>query len=338
MDLRMYATTIETLPTGYTLRAPREEDIPAILTLLREADDAEFGQHDDWTAEDIRQDWTTIDPAQDAWLVLTPEGALAGYATVFNQGSGKIFGDGYVYPTQHERGIGTALIHLCETRAREMIDSAPKGARVSIGFGANGLNEEAGALFAHEGYGPIRNFYRMRIDLTEAPAAPVWPEGVTLRTLKTGEEELADQRAVFDAVEEAFADHWGHVPRTFENWIERVNREDFDPTLWFIAEEEGQIAGFSLCRLSVEQGWLNTLGVRRPWRTRGLGMALLLHTFGEFYHRGMPTVVLGVDAQNLTGALRLYERAGMYVSMRFTTYEKELRAGEELATQTLGDE
>ena len=66
-------------------------------------------------------------------------------------------------------------------------------------------------------------------------------------------------------------------------------------------------------------------------------MALLLHTFGEFYRRGQPTVVLGVDAQNLTGALRLYERAGMHVSMRFTTYEKELHAGEELATQTLGD-
>jgi len=334
----MNATTIETLPTDYTLRAPREEDIPAILALLREADDAEFGQHDDWTAEDIRSDWTTIDPAQDAWLVRTPEGALAGYATVFNQGSGKIFGDGYVHPTQHERGIGTALIHLCESRAREMIDSAPEGARVSIGFGANGLNEEAGALFTHEGYAPIRNFYRMRIDMTEPPPAPVWPEGVILRTLKTGEEELADQRAVFEAVEEAFADHWGHVPRTFESWIERAHREDFDPTLWFIAEEDGQIAGFSLCRLSGEQGWLNTLGVRRPWRTRGLGMALLLHTFGEFYRLGMPTVVLGVDAQNLTGALRLYERAGMYVSMRFTTYEKELRAGEELATQTLGDQ
>jgi mycothiol synthase len=333
----MNATTIETLPLGYTLRAPREEDIPGILALLRDADDAEFGQHDDWTAEDIRHDWTTIDPARDAWLVLSPEGALAGYATCFNQGSGKIFGDGYAHPTQHGRGIGTALIRLCESRAREMVATAPEGARVSIGFGANGLNEDASALFTHEGYTPVRNFYRMRIDMAEAPPAPVWPAGVSLRTLATGEGAAADQRAVFDTVEEAFADHWGHVPRQFDEWNERTRREDFDPTLWFIAEEDGQIAGFSLCRLSGEQGWLNTLGVRRPWRQRGLGMALLLHTFGEFYRRGMPTVVLGVDAQNLTGALRLYERAGMHVSMRFTTYEKELRAGEDLATQTLGD-
>jgi mycothiol synthase len=333
----MNATTIETLPTSYTLRAPREEDILAILALLRDSDDAEFGQHDDWTAEDIRHDWTTIDPARDAWLVLTPDGALAGYATVFNQGSGKIFGDGYVHPTQHERGIGTTLIHLCESRAREMVATAPDGARVSIGFGANGLNEEAGALFNHESYTPVRNFYRMRIDMTEAPPAPFWPEGVTVRTLATGEAERADQRAVFEAVEEAFSDHWGHAPRRFEDWIERTRHEDFDPTLWFIAEEDGQIAGFSLCQVSPEAGRLNTLGARRPWRKRGLGMALLLHSFGEFYRRGRPTVVLGVDAQNLTGALRLYERAGMHVAMRFTTYEKELRAGEELATQTLGE-
>jgi len=333
----MNATTIEILPTGYTLRAPREEDIPVVLTLLRETDDAEFGQHDEWTVEDIRHDWTTIDPAQDAWLILTPEGALAGYAAVFNQGHGKIFGDGYVHPTQHERGIGTAMIYLCETRARELVSTAPEGARVSIGFGANGLNEQASELFTYEGYAPIRNFYRMRIDMTEAPEAPVWPEGVTVRTLATGDAALADQRAVFDAVEEAFADHWGHVPRSFENWIERTHREDFDPRLWYIAEEDGQIAGVSLCRQMTDTGFLNTLGVRRPWRKRGLGMALLLHTFGEFYRRGQRTVVLGVDAQNLTGALQLYERAGMHVAMRFTSYEKELRAGAELATQALGD-
>jgi mycothiol synthase len=333
----MNATTIETLPAGYTLRAPRAEDIPAILTLLRECDEAEFGQHDDWTAEDIRKDWTTIDPVLDAWCILTPEGTLAGYATVFNQGHGKIFGDGYVHPTQHERGIGTTIIRLCEARAREMVSTAPEGARVSVGFGINGLNEQARELFANEGYAPIRNFYRMRINITEPPEAPIWPEGVTVRTLATGDERLADQRAVFDAVEEAFADHWGHVPRAFESWIERTHREDFDPSLWYIAEEDGQIAGVSLCLLTSEAGRLNTLGVRRPWRKRGLGMALLLHTFGEFYRRGQPTVVLGVDAQNLTGALRLYERAGMHVAMRFATYEKELRAGEDLATQSLGE-
>jgi ribosomal protein S18 acetylase RimI-like enzyme len=77
--------------------------------------------------------------------------------------------------------------------------------------------------------------------------------------------------------------------------------------------------------------------VRRPWRKRGLGLALLNHSFGEFYRRGYRRVGLGVDAQNLTGALRLYEKAGMRAdpARRFSVYEKELRLGVDLAVETL---
>jgi ribosomal protein S18 acetylase RimI-like enzyme len=66
------------------------------------------------------------------------------------------------------------------------------------------------------------------------------------------------------------------------------------------------------------------LGVRRPWRRRGLGRALLLHAFGEFRRRGFSRSALGVDAESLTGANRLYERAGMHVAARFDIYEKVL--------------
>ncbi|HEV2582694.1 MAG TPA: GNAT family N-acetyltransferase, partial [Ktedonobacteraceae bacterium] len=82
-------------------------------------------------------------------------------------------------------------------------------------------------------------------------------------------------------------------------------------------------------------GWVNTLAVLRPWRKQGLGMALLLHSFREFYQRGKRKVGLGVDSQNLTGATRLYQRAGMHVAREHITYEKELRAGIELSTQIL---
>jgi mycothiol synthase len=75
--------------------------------------------------------------------------------------------------------------------------------------------------------------------------------------------------------------------------------------------------------------------VRRPWRRAGLGLALLRHSFGEFYRRGTYKVVLGVDSQNLTGATRLYERAGMYIELQYDAYEKELRAGIDLSTQSL---
>ena len=99
------------------------------------------------------------------------------------------------------------------------------------------------------------------------------------------------------------------------------------------------IAGMSLCYPKQvedpQMGWVSTLGVRRPWRRRGVALALLHHSFGEFYRRGQQRVGLGVDAESITGATRLYEKAGMYVQRRYNTYHKELRPGKELGTKTL---
>ena len=74
---------------------------------------------------------------------------------------------------------------------------------------------------------------------------------------------------------------------------------------------------------------MGTLGVRRPWRKRGLGLALLYHSFGEFYKRGNRVISLGVDAASQTGATRLYKKAGMHVASEYVSYEKELRPGRE---------
>ena len=97
-----------------------------------------------------------------------------------------------------------------------------------------------------------------------------------------------------------------------------------DPTLWFIAESGGAIAGVSLCKMRDDVGYVGTLGVRRDFRRNGLGLAMLQHSFLEFYRRGVSTVRLDVDAENLTGATRLYQRAGMREVRRFALYQKEL--------------
>ncbi len=126
------------------------------------------------------------------------------------------------------------------------------------------------------------------------------------------------------------------MPGNFEEWKHwMLDREGFDPTLFFLAFDGQQLAGCSLCSYELGDGWVNTLAVLRPWRKQGLGMALLLHSFGEFYRRGKRRVGLGVDSQNLTGATRLYQRAGMHVSREYISYEKELRAGIELSTQAI---
>ena len=116
-----------------------------------------------------------------------------------------------------------------------------------------------------------------------------------------------------------------------------LNPVSFDPTLWFLAFDGDKLAGGPLCRYDKDLhiGWVNQLAVLRLWRRKGLGIALLLHSFAEFYRRGIVNVGLGVDAQNLTGATRLYERAGMHVALQHDTYEKELRAGQELSTQSI---
>jgi ribosomal protein S18 acetylase RimI-like enzyme len=115
--------------------------------------------------------------------------------------------------------------------------------------------------------------------------------------------------------------------------------EEFDPTLLFLAMDGDEIAGVNICRPHAyndrEVGWVGTLGVRRPWRKQGIGLALLRHSFNEFYRRGYRKVGLGVDAQNLTGALHLYETAGMHVHRAFDQYEKELRPGTEFSVESL---
>jgi mycothiol synthase len=151
-----------------------------------------------------------------------------------------------------------------------------------------------------------------------------FPYGIELRPF------IKDEHAVlvWQADNEAFRDHWGSRDRTYEEWSHgKFGNPNFDPPLWMIAWDGNEVAGLSQNRLRKGIGWIGTIAVRRPWRGKGLGIALMRHTFGEFYKRGMTIIGLGVDSANLTGATRLYERAGMYVAGEFAIYEKELRTG-----------
>jgi mycothiol synthase len=160
----------------------------------------------------------------------------------------------------------------------------------------------------------------MAIDLRGEPEAPVWPAGIAVRSLDP-ERELD---AFHAAVSESFAEHWGG-PRTRERLRAAVEQEDFDPTLWFLAVDGREIAGTVECLRRGGSGYVRYLGVREPWRGRGLGRALLRHGLRELYGRGLRRVALGVDANNASGAVRLYEGEGMTVEIAAVTLEKELR-------------
>jgi mycothiol synthase len=176
------------------------------------------------------------------------------------------------------------------------------------------------------GYELMRHAFRMQIALEEAGGEPVeWPDGVRVTTY----EPESDEAAVHATHQEAFADHWEHVDEPLEEWRKwHVESPAFDPTFWFVARDGDEVAGISMCRVhssgDAEHGFVNVLAVRRPWRRRGLGLGLLRHSFVDMKRRGMKKASLGVDAENLTGAVRLYERAGMSVERRYDLYRKQL--------------
>jgi mycothiol synthase len=155
----------------------------------------------------------------------------------------------------------------------------------------------------------------------QPPPAAAWPDGIVVRAFQPG-----DERTFYGVHQEAFEDTWEPIRETYSEWAHWLLRPpDFMPELWFLALSGDEPAGIAICHRHTtrpELGWVRILGVRRAWRQRGLGEALLRHAFGEFSGRGLRGAGLGVDATSVTGANRLYERVGMCVAARFDIYEK----------------
>ena len=317
-----------TLGTGLTLRPARWMDVEAVAKLIYDVCEADGDVTVATTPEELVNTWKAegFNLGRDAFVVEAQDGRLVGYEEFFHP-KGQFHdldADGYIHPQFRGLGIGTTLLRAVEVRARAEMQLAAPDLRVFIRTTIDNKDELGHDVLKTEGYFPVRYHWRMEVKLQEAPPIVTFPNGIELRPFVKDEHAVA----VWQADNEAFRDHWGSHDSTYEEWVHRkFERSDFDPTLWMIAWDRDQIAGFSQNRYRMGIGWIGTLGVRRPWRKMGLGLALLQHSFGEFYKRGMTTIGLGVDASNPTGATRLYQRVGMYVASEFATYEKELRPG-----------
>jgi mycothiol synthase len=189
--------------------------------------------------------------------------------------------------------------------------------RAIIGAGDESLRTQ----LTGRGYRHVRSSYRMLVELEGEVEPPAFPEGIEVRPLREGEE-----RRAYDAYTTAFADHWEFDADPYERWRQyAVESHAFDPTLWFLAEAGDEVAGVAMCQLhdsgDPSHGWIGILGVLPAYRNRGLGSALLRHAFAEFARRGCTRVSLGVDAENTSGAVALYERAGMRQVRRSDIWE-----------------
>jgi mycothiol synthase len=296
----------------------------------------------------IQQWWQEpgFDVATDSQIVLQPRGGVAGYCEVWDVHEPPVKMNLWlqVHPDYRDDGIGRHLLSWAENRSRLALDRAPEQLRIVMHSHVLVIDDAARRSFTESGFSPIRYALTMVMQMEDEPQAPEWAEGIQVRVMRRNEDEVN----ILRAVREAFKDHWGYLDTPFEEekerWLHNIETDgEFDPSLWFLAMDGAEIAGISLCKWKAfddpEMGWVNILGVRRPWRRKGVGLALLRHSFGEFYTRGRRRVGLGVDAESLTGATRLYEKAGMHSdpNRQFVLFEKELRPGLEILTQSLSD-
>ncbi len=345
MNANLQVDPIVKLPEGFTARGATMNDVEPAVRLFNRWSRAVIGRNEFANTEPIRAEWQApgVDVAEDVRHIFAPNGDLVGHVEVWTNANPLVHPELWArLDSQYEdMGIGTWMMHWAEERALRALPRVPAELRFTARVGVYREAEKAKKLFEDMGYQHIRSWYHMLIEMDTLVPEPEFPEGITLRTY----DPETDAEAAHRAHEDAFRDHFGHIDQPIEEglkrWKQNREYEGYDPTLYFLAMDgpSGEIAGFNLCRphshYDADRGWVSALGVRRPWRKRGLGLALLRHAFNEFHRRGKRKVGLGVEAQNLTGALRLYEGAGMHIDLAHDYYEKELRTGKEISVQSL---
>jgi GNAT superfamily N-acetyltransferase len=293
------------------------------------------GQDDITNPRAIENRWRVpgFDPGRDIRLVFAPGGQLAGWIVVWALAVPPVHPwiEGRVDPDFEGMGVGSWLLAWAEQRASQELRDLPPDVRFAPWTSMLRDAEKACLLLESRGFRRIRSSYAMHIEMQAPPSGPVWPEGITVRTY----DPERDLEAVYRADNESFRDHFGHVEEPYEQGLERFKQiytgyEGFDPSLWFLAMDGDEVAGISLCLPGSyedpECGWVDTLAVRRPWRKRGVATALLCASMHAFKAEGLQHAVLGVDTENLSGALRVYERVGFKPIKRYIQFEKRFEA------------
>ena len=307
-----------TPPDGITFRPATTDDWAAIAEVVNAARRAD-GADEVTTGEHFAADHPNVILERDG-VVAEASGVMVGY------GIGRVaerdhvlVGElsGAVHPAHRRRGIGTALLHRTRDDVAARLAADPRSMPRELRGGA--LDSETGliAMLVAEGFVPIRFGYEMRRPITgRLPTHPL-PAGIELRPVVE-----ADHRAIFDANEEAFRDHWGHRPATEQDFHDLFAGPDVTPALWCVAWDGDQVAGVVVNTiraaeneaLGIRRGWLDRVSVRRPWRGRGVAKALCCESFRVLREHGMDEAWLGVDGSNPTGAVHLYEGLGFHVA------------------------
>lgn len=317
------------LPSGYSARPVTMDDVEAVVDLINSCTLLITGEGGA-TISEKRNAWTTpgLNITTDTQIVLAPNNSPAGFLEYWDILEPHIqsFLAIYLHPDLGVREIGKYLLEWSDQRAQATLDLAPAGKQVDILCSTDARDTEMVNLLSANGYLEARHFWQMLLEMAEPPQPIAWPEGIVNRDYLAG----LDDQQVHETMEAAFADHWRHVPISLEQWLHWNNEhEEFDPSLWSLALIGEKIVGALVAWPTLDgdlgTGFITDLGVRPGWRRRGIGQALLQHSFATFYRRGIYKVALTVDTESTTGATRLYRRVGMRPAHQRIVFEK--RAG-----------
>ncbi|HYF11155.1 MAG TPA: GNAT family N-acetyltransferase [Actinomycetota bacterium] len=304
------------VPAGYTARACTLDDLEAVADLVRAADLADVGFADP-IREHIAEGWrvASTDIARDTIAVFGGD-ELAAQALVEGMNPERSLDIyGRVHPDHRARGVGSALLAWCEGRALERSPALP-----ILRGSAPSTDGRGRALFERRGFAYVRTFLHMHRSLGAEVEAGHEPRGIAIRSY----DRARDLRGTYDALEEAFADHWGYEPFPFEEHVREMERTDH--RLAAVAAAGEEVVGTAIARLVEGQGWIDVVGTRAAWRGRGIAKAMLLRVFAALRGAGASSVMLNVDSENGTGATALYDAVGMRVHRGWDVFEKRFDA------------
>lgn len=309
-----------------------ERDLPQVVELISAAH-ANAGFNWFPSVAGLTVDWAaspSFDPPRDT-CIAEEDGRMVGLArTSWREREAAVVHrvEIWVHPDRQRQGVGRRLLAWAEERGRA-VAAGFSGRLAELPHRFGGVTDQANAagagFAASAGYEPFRFHYEMRRDLADPiPDAPL-PDGLELRPVRP-----EDHRAIWNADIEAFRDHWDASVSHEEDFVRFFAHPDVDPSIWQVAWDGDQVAGMVINginrdeneRIGLDVGWLDGVSTRRPWRKRGLASALIARSLTVIRDRGMTMAALGVDTENPTGALGLYERFGFRPTRTWAFYRK----------------
>lgn len=233
-----------------------------------------------------------------------------------------------VHPTWCGNALDAEILQWSEQRIREVVKERALPAKVRLSIPDNQLL--CRMLLKQQGYTAERRFLTMACPLEQSFSSPSLPDGFTLRSLA----EEQDLKPWVDLFNESFIDHWDHHDITVETLRRWLKNPSYKPELSSVAmAPDGTFAAFCMGYINQEEnisnkyndGWIKLLGTRRGFRKLGLGRAMLLTGIQQLKASGVDWVKLGVDADSLTSATRLYQSVGFQIVHTWLSYAKEIK-------------